>query len=652
MGGSARGGAPCPVRPLMRPPPPRLALGLAAGVLALAWSGFIGWRHLEGRASFLDRIEATLLDLRFLLDGPRKPPGDVIIVAIDDQTVREAGRYPLPRGTVARLIREISRHSPRAIGLDILFLDPGQPEQDAELAASLRDAGAIVAAAGLFDRNTPAVTLGPEPDGTTSLPQPERILFPIDAIRTVAPSGLVNITTDHAGTPRHVPMLFWLQKGVALSFALRVASAAGGPPTLDDERITVGSAVSRMDAGMSLPLRFYGSRGTIPTVSAQAVLRGDVPPERLRDRIVVVGSVAVGAGDSFTTPFDQVLPGVEVLGTAVSHLIHADGLVRDTTVRRIDVAAAFVMAVAAVALLAATPLSPALLLVAALAVGWFAVTALAFRSGFWLSAAVPLVALLPPALLATLGRQLLDRRESDHHASAEAALRLFQPPALADRIAADPAFLAKPHEQAAAVLFIDLSRFTHLSEQLGPARTRELLRDFHILIETETDAAGGIVLSFMGDGAMIAFGLPEPTPADAAQALQACFALLERTRAWLDRLRTESGADLDVRLGAHYGPVVVSRLGAQTHQHITVTGDTVNVASRLLEVAAQEGSEFAASADFLAAAGDDAPGRSRLRDLKAVAIRGRDRPLWVAVLRHHEASGPSSNDGTPSVCSP
>ena len=40
-----------------------------------------------------------------------------------------------------------------------------------------------------------------------------------------------------------------------------------------------------------------------------------------------------------------------------------------------------------------------------------------------------------------------------------------------------------------------------------------------------------------------------------------------------------------IRLGAHLGPVVVSRLGPETHQHITATGDTVNVASRLMEVA-------------------------------------------------------------------
>jgi adenylate cyclase len=82
-----------------------------------------------------------------------------------------------------------------------------------------------------------------------------------------------------------------------------------------------------------------------------------------------------------------------------------------------------------------------------------------------------------------------------------------------------------------------------------------------------------------------------------------------------------------VRVGAHYGPVVVSRLGADTHQHITATGDSVNVASRLLEVARQEGALAALSADLLRAAGD--PPVAGIGPEREVAIRGRSRPLRV-----------------------
>ncbi len=609
---------------------PRWILGVVAGLAALVWSGFLARGHLEGRASLLDRAEVVLLDLRLLVAGPRDPGQNVVIVAIDDETVREVGRYPLPRATLARLVRALAQHQPKAIGLDILFLDQGLPDEDASLAEALHESRAVLAAAGLFAQGR---EIGTSRRGASPLAFVEQVLWPIDSVRRQAAIGLVNISTDHGGTPRHVPLLFRTADAMLPSFVLRVASAAAGAgPTIREEAFTVGTVGTRTDLGLTLPLHFYGARGTIPTISARAVLQDEAPAAQIQGRTVVVGATAIGTGDTFTTPFDPVLPGVEVLATGINHLIRGDGLVRDTAVRRVDAAVAVMLALGAVAILTAAPLSLALVVVAFTAASWLAFTLLAFQSGYWFSAAVPLAAMAPTVAVTTLGRQLLDRREAKRHEVAEAALRLFQPPGLVDRIAADPSYLAEPQEQHAAVLFIDLSRFTRLSERLGPARTRELLRGFHALVEEETNASGGVVLSYMGDGAMMGFGLPEPKADDTGRALTACFTLLRRAQEWIASLSVESEVDdIDVRIGAHFGPVVASRLGAETHQHITITGDTVNVASRLLEVASAERAALVVSADLLATVGDSLPGRSAFRHLKAVEIRGRRKPLWVGL---------------------
>jgi adenylate cyclase len=82
-----------------------------------------------------------------------------------------------------------------------------------------------------------------------------------------------------------------------------------------------------------------------------------------------------------------------------------------------------------------------------------------------------------------------------------------------------------------------------------------------------------------------------------------------------------------VRIGAHFGPVVVSRLGPDTHQHITATGDSVNVASRLLEVAAQHMSVVAFSMDLLERAEASPP--PDLGEEVEVRIRGRSQILRV-----------------------
>ena len=220
----------------------------------------------------------------------------------------------------------------------------------------------------------------------------------------------------------------------------------------------------------------------------------------------------------------------------------------------------------------------------------------------------------------------------DHQAkmrlqAQQEVLRRFQPRLLADKLAATPAFLERPVQQDAAVVFVDLGGFTTLSEKLGPAETHAFLEEFESFVDEEATRQGGCVLAFMGDGAMIVFGLPAPKADDASRAVEAVLRLYSVLRAWLDRRPPGGGREVGVRIGAHYGPVVISRLGPSAHQHITATGDTVNVASRLLEIAKQHNSTTAISDDCLIAAGKP----STCVSFKAhrAAVRGRAKPVVV-----------------------
>jgi adenylate cyclase len=91
-----------------------------------------------------------------------------------------------------------------------------------------------------------------------------------------------------------------------------------------------------------------------------------------------------------------------------------------------------------------------------------------------------------------------------------------------------------------------------------------------------------------------------------------------------------------LRIGLHHGPVVVSRLGHDTHQQITIAGDSVNLASRLMEVAKQETATIAASAALVAAmAMPPSPAPDARR---TVPIRGRSGEVEVALWRTPEAA--------------
>jgi adenylate cyclase len=109
--------------------------------------------------------------------------------------------------------------------------------------------------------------------------------------------------------------------------------------------------------------------------------------------------------------------------------------------------------------------------------------------------------------------------------------------------------------------------------------------------------------------------------------MDASIDLIGSIQSWLDSLAPVERHVQGVRIGAHFGPVVVSRLGGEHHQQITISGDTVNVASRLLDIASASGARIALSADLEAALSRRPPGV--LSDGQPVAIRGRALPLTV-----------------------
>ena len=131
--------------------------------------------------------------------------------------------------------------------------------------------------------------------------------------------------------------------------------------------------------------------------------------------------------------------------------------------------------------------------------------------------------------------------------------------------------------------------------------------------------------------------------------------LSRRTRDWLAALPATIATRIGFKIGAHFGTIVASRLGGR-NQQITATGDTVNVASRLMEVAADHGAELAVSDEMLQAAGRDSAlfKAGVLTGPIETQIRGRtgSLPVWLwreDGLRSFGATAPSV-DGRQIAC--
>lgn len=599
-------------------------------VVAIVWGGWLVKRHVEGRASPFDRIETALLDLRLHLVGERTAPEAPVILAIDDATLAEGYQFPLKRDDLADLLLAARQAGARAAVIDILLSDP--MDGDEALVSALSEMPSVLAVAAIFakDGSGRVPSRGVKPGEAPVLPVPLREIRPLPAFSHVAKTGLVNVATDWGGTPRHVPMVFRTGAGLEPSLVLQsVALYEGLAPVLTAQGVRLGQRQQNLDLAWNMPLNYYGPAGSIETISAVRLLKGELPEGSLNGRLVIIGATAVGVGDDFASPFDPILPGVEVLATGISNLLDGTSLVRNKEVRRIDAIAALVLTLAGVIAFAALPLAMATVLSVALGALWLVGCLVFLIQGYWLNAVLPFAVGLPPVFLMAILRQVLDRRQMRKLDKAQQALGQFQAPALARRIAEDPHFLAEPREQAVTILFVDLAGYTGLSEQLGPSGTREVLKGFHTLVVNESRRWDGVVLDFMGDGAMIGFGIPDSFRQDAANAFGCAFDLVRAVHEWRTHLNIAEGAG-ELRVGGHSGWAVLSRLGHDSQQQIAVTGDCVNVASRLMEVGKTRGAQIVLSGDLCDQARDLLPESLKAWSRSSADIRGRAQDLQVA----------------------
>lgn len=596
-----------------------IALALLGGSL---WAGALGNAHIAGAASVIDRVETVLLDLRILIVGHRAPPVDVVIVAIDDETVARAGQYPIDREHLARLVEGIKKAGARALAIDILLVEPSEMSGDQTLVHALEALPTVIAAAGHFEGKSSTASF---------VPVVTDQLRPASEFAAASAVGLVNVATDSGGTPRHTPLLFMTADGLQPSFALRAAGLHFEvTPVVTSRGVRFGERTQPLDLGWHLPLNYYGPRGTIRTVSARTFLDERAHKPDLSGRIVILGVTATAVGDRFNTPFDSVLPGVEVQATGISNLLDGSPLVRDAPFRFLDAAVAMTLTLVGILALVFLPLATASVLFLLLLTGWLGVTTALLYQGYWLSGGLPLAASLPPVVCLIIARQVADRTQTRRHIRAHEALGRFQSPQLAMRIADDPDFLLTPREQVVAILFIDLSGYTGLSERLGPVKTRNFLKEFHTLVANETARGQGVVLDFMGDGAMVGFGIPDSSPMDAVRAFRSAFHLERAVTDWIADTGMEEQINL-VRVGAHFGPVVLSRLGHDFQQQIAATGDSVNVASRLLDVAKAQQVSIVVSSELIEAVHSVTGEQPLVPNVEIVAIRGRQKGMRVGL---------------------
>ena len=126
-------------------------------------------------------------------------------------------------------------------------------------------------------------------------------------------------------------------------------------------------------------------------------------------------------------------------------------------------------------------------------------------------------------------------------------------------------------------MFCDLADSTRLSQQLDPEDLREVVRAYQETAAEVIYQYEGHIAQYLGDGLLIYFGWPVSHEDDARRALLAGLGIVEVITTLNQRLETEKGVQLTVRLGVHTGPVVVGKMGGGGRHENLAIGETVNV---------------------------------------------------------------------------
>ncbi len=245
-----------------------------------------------GQLGLLKPAEQLAYNYLFQVRGAMPWDDRVVVIAIDDHSIQQLGRYPWPRRQFTQLMRQLNSTPPSVVVFDVIFSE--RSPDDAAFAAAIEQHGRVVLAQASDIHNQP--------------------LLPVSALHAAAIGvGHIYQWVDGDGITRSIPLERDQLKGLSLQ-AVQTHGISAPIPSLDHPP-------------EKLWLNWPGAAKQMRQYSFVDVLNGQVPAAALRDKIVFVGITATGF-DTLSTPFDRNPPvtGVYLHATAAHNLLQQNYL--------------------------------------------------------------------------------------------------------------------------------------------------------------------------------------------------------------------------------------------------------------------------------------------------------------------------------------
>jgi len=538
-------------------------------------------------------FEYWLRDTALRLVADQKPEPKVILVDIDELSLKAQGSWPWSRSSLANLVKQLNdRFGARIVALDVVLPDSKDHRGDAGLLRLATERKLVLSQ--VFDyapRDTPIKTGQPAagiapPLATTVNPSTQNATGYVanHAGLAAAPCvGNIGFVPDADGKLRQVIHQTLYQDKLYPSLSLAIIQCLTLGPQTDSSPIESSAAALLFDIK---PNRWTVIPAKDIFAATQSVTEAEELRALIQNKIVIIGSSALGLADRVATPISANMSGMFVHAQALSELLTPRGYEsqRLPAFATAFVHVGFVLGLGVVILRIRKALG-LWLSVGLIFFIWLIFAVVQIRAGNPIAQSAALWGFLVIGLTLIPALWLSERQRTRY--ISDVLARYVSTPVLREILSRQDTNTLKPKSAEITVLVADMASYSETVSQQSLDDAASITRDFLSQITEPVWTCRGTLDRYTGDGLIAFWGAPVDQPDHALRALQAAEMMRNRLRI----LNTENAAKglpkISLRIGIASGTAMVGDFGTPKRANYTAVGNCINMASRL-EAAARD----------------------------------------------------------------